>query len=74
MPASDGLTVTTRHEKLVMDQDILASEIVPSVGLAVAVVDTNISPQAAMKSQVCSNIYPSHRFEILISESSEDLV
>ena len=58
-----------------MDQDILASEMVPSVGLAVAVVETNISPQAAMKSQVCSNIYTRHRFEIfLISESSEDLV
>ena len=51
-----------------MDQDILASEMVPSVGLAVAVVDTNISPQAAMKSQVCSNIYPSHSFEFVFRE------
>ena len=60
VPASEGITVTTRHEKLVMDQDILASEMVPSVGLAVAVVDTNISPQAAMKSQVCDISLPYH--------------
>ena len=74
VPVSEGLTVTTRHEKLVMDQDILSSEMVASVGLAVAVVDTNVSPQAAMKSQVC-NIYQSQSLKFcLFSESSEDLL
>ena len=75
VPASEGITVTTRHEKLVMDQDILASEMVPSVGLAVAVVDTNISPQAAMKSQVCdSSLTHIIGYFCLFSESSEDLL
>ena len=57
-----------------MDQDILSSEMVASVGLAVAVVDTNVSPQAAMKSQVCY-IYESQSLKFcLFSESSEDLL
>ena len=66
--------MTTRHEKLVMDQDILASEMVPSLGLAVAVVDSNISPQAAMKSQVCDSSLPQYWLVLCISESSEDLL
>ena len=74
MPASEGLTVTTRHEKLVMDQDILASEMVASVGLAVAVVDTNISPQAAMKSQVCHIYWRESLKFCLFLESSEDIL
>ena len=52
VPAREGITVTSRHEKLSMDQDILSGDMVASTGLAVAVVDDNISPPAAMLSQV----------------------
>ena len=52
IPARDGLTVTTRHETLDMDLDIASSDMVTNVGLAVAVVDNNVSPPAALLSQV----------------------
>ena len=44
--------MTTRHETLDMDLDIASSDMVTNVGLAVAVVDNNVSPPAALLSQV----------------------
>ena len=44
--------MTTRHETLDMDLDIASSDMVTNVGLAVAVVNNNVSPPAALLSQV----------------------
>ena len=51
IPVGEGVTVTTRHETLDLDLDMVTSDMAANTGLAVAVVDSNVSPAAALLSQ-----------------------
>ena len=51
IPVGEGITVTSRHETLDLDLDMVTSDMAANIGLAVAVVDSNVSPAAALLSQ-----------------------
>ena len=48
-PISAGLSVTTQHEQVIMDTEIASPDMMSAQGIAFAVVDSNISPGAALR-------------------------
>ena len=48
-PISAGLTVTTQHEQVIMDSEIASQDMLSAQGIAFAVVDSSISPGAALR-------------------------
>ena len=53
-PIRNGLTVTTRHESLDQNQDLVSPELLSQGPLTVAILDSNVSPASAVLSQVQS--------------------
>ena len=54
IPIRNGLTVTTRHESLDKNQDLVSPELLSQGPLTVAILDSNVSPASAVLSQVQS--------------------